>query len=36
MTKVLAIADEVQEALYGDLLEAVRPDWILSSGDLPI
>lgn len=33
--RVLAIADEVAEALYGDTLKDLRPDLILSCGDLP-
>ena len=33
--RVLAVADEVAEALYGDTLKDLRPDLILSAGDLP-
>ncbi|HET7465358.1 MAG TPA: metallophosphoesterase [Candidatus Dormibacteraeota bacterium] len=33
--RVLAIADEVAESLYGDTLKDLRPDLILSCGDLP-
>jgi calcineurin-like phosphoesterase family protein len=35
VTRILAVADEVDEALYGDKLLRLRPDLILSSGDLP-
>jgi predicted phosphodiesterase len=35
MTRILAVADEVDEALYGEKLHRLRPDLILSSGDLP-
>jgi Icc-related predicted phosphoesterase len=35
MTRILAVADEVDEALYGDKLARLRPDLIVSSGDLP-
>jgi predicted phosphodiesterase len=35
MTRILAIADEVDEALYGDKLQRLNPDVILSCGDLP-
>jgi uncharacterized protein len=35
MTRILAIADEVDEAIYGDKLERLRPDLVLSCGDLP-
>ena len=35
MTRVLAVADEVDEALYGEKLLRLRPDLILSAGDLP-
>lgn len=34
MTRILAIADEESEALYGDALYELRPDLILSCGDL--
>jgi Icc-related predicted phosphoesterase len=33
--RLLAIADEVAEALYGDTLKDLRPDVIVSCGDLP-
>ena len=33
--RILAVADEVDEFLYGDRLHAIRPDLIVSSGDLP-
>ncbi len=33
--RVLAIADEVAEALWGPALEDLRPDVIVSCGDLP-
>jgi hypothetical protein len=35
MTRILAVADEVEQALYGDRLRQLRPDLILSCGDLP-
>ena len=35
MTRILAIADEVDEALYGDKLIQLRPDLVVSCGDLP-
>jgi predicted phosphodiesterase len=35
MTRILAVADEVDEALYGDKLRGLRPDLVLSAGDLP-
>jgi uncharacterized protein len=35
MTRILAISDEVDEALYGDKLARLRPDLIVSCGDLP-
>lgn len=35
MARILAIADEVAEALYGDALHRLRPDVIVSCGDLP-
>jgi predicted phosphodiesterase len=35
MTRVLAVADEIDEALYGEKLRRLRADLILSSGDLP-
>lgn len=33
--RLLAVADEVAEALYGDTLRELRPDVIVSCGDLP-
>jgi len=33
--RVLAIADEVAEPLWGDRLKELRPELILSAGDLP-
>jgi 3',5'-cyclic AMP phosphodiesterase CpdA len=35
VTRILAIADVVDEALYGDKLRELRPDLVLSAGDLP-
>lgn len=35
MTRILAIADEVDEGLYTDKLARHRPDLVLSCGDLP-
>lgn len=35
MTRVLAVADEVVEALYGDALKELDPDLIVGCGDLP-
>jgi len=35
MTRILAIADEVEEALYTEGLERLRPDIVVSAGDLP-
>ena len=35
MTRILAIADEIDEALYGAKLRRLRPDLVLSAGDLP-
>lgn len=35
MTRILAVADEVEESLYGDRLRELRPDLVLSCGDLP-
>ncbi|MGA7913239.1 MAG: metallophosphoesterase [Candidatus Dormiibacterota bacterium] len=35
MTRILAVADEVDEKLEGDKLPALRPDVVLSCGDLP-
>ncbi|HSP10620.1 MAG TPA: metallophosphoesterase [Candidatus Dormibacteraeota bacterium] len=35
MTRILAVADEVDETLQGDKLQSLRPDVVLSCGDLP-
>jgi Icc-related predicted phosphoesterase len=35
VTRILAIADEVEQALYGEALNRLRPDLIVSAGDLP-
>src|SRR5438477_6288972 len=35
MTRILAVADEVDEAFYGDKLKRLRPDLVVSAGDLP-
>ena len=35
MTRILAVADEVDEAIYGDKLDRLRPDLVVSCGDLP-
>jgi Icc-related predicted phosphoesterase len=35
MTRILAIADEVDEGLYTDKLQGLRPDLVVSAGDLP-
>ena len=35
MTRILAIADEVDEAMYEDKLTRLRPDLVVSCGDLP-
>lgn len=35
MTRILAVADEVDESLDRDKLEQLRPDLVLSCGDLP-
>jgi Icc-related predicted phosphoesterase len=35
VTRILAVADEVDEALYGERLDELRPDLVLSAGDLP-
>ena len=35
MTRILAIADEVDEGLYGDKLIRLKPDLVVSCGDLP-
>jgi Icc-related predicted phosphoesterase len=34
-TRILAVADEVDETLYGEKLTTLRPDIVLSCGDLP-
>jgi Icc-related predicted phosphoesterase len=34
-TRILAVADEVDEALYGDKLDQLDPHIVLSCGDLP-
>jgi hypothetical protein len=33
--RILAVADEVDEGMYGDRLPGIRPDLLLSCGDLP-
>ena len=33
--RILAVADEVAESLYGDTLKELRPDLVLAAGDLP-
>jgi uncharacterized protein len=33
--RILAVADEVDEFLYGERLQTLRPDLIVSCGDLP-
>ena len=35
MTRILAIADEVDEGLHTDKLARLRPDLVVSCGDLP-
>jgi calcineurin-like phosphoesterase family protein len=35
LTRILAVADEVDEGLYGDKLMRLQPDVVLSCGDLP-
>lgn len=35
MTRVLAISDEISPTLYGDRLRTIRPDVVISCGDLP-
>ncbi len=35
MIRILAVADEIDQALYGPRLEELRPDLILGCGDLP-
>lgn len=35
MTRILAVADEVADALYGDTLHRLRPDLVVACGDLP-
>jgi Icc-related predicted phosphoesterase len=36
VTRILAIADEVSDSLYGDALKGLAPDLVLSCGDLPV
>jgi hypothetical protein len=36
MPKILAVADEIDEALYGPALDDARPDLVVSCGDLPL
>jgi Icc-related predicted phosphoesterase len=35
LTKILAVADEVDESLYGEKLDTLKPDLVVSCGDLP-
>jgi predicted phosphodiesterase len=35
MARILAVADEVDQALYGEKLKRLRPDLVVSAGDLP-
>jgi hypothetical protein len=35
LTRILVVADEVDESLYGDRLSSLDPDLVLSCGDLP-
>jgi hypothetical protein len=35
LTRILAVADEIDETLYGEKLTTLRPDIVLSCGDLP-
>ncbi len=35
MTKILAVADEVEESLYASRLDEIDPDLVLACGDLP-
>ena len=35
MPRILAVADEVAESLGGEALAQLRPDLVLSAGDLP-
>jgi Icc-related predicted phosphoesterase len=35
LTRILAVADEIDETLYGEKLTRLRPDIVLSCGDLP-
>lgn len=35
LTRILAVADEVDESLYGERLGGIRPDVVVSCGDLP-
>lgn len=34
-TKILAVADEVDESLYGENIQTLHPDLVLGCGDLP-
>lgn len=33
--KILAVADEIDESIFGDKLDSLRPDLVVSCGDLP-
>ncbi len=35
MTRILAVADEVADVLYGNALHELRPDLVVACGDLP-
>jgi uncharacterized protein len=35
VTRILAIADEVNDGLYGETLKELRPDLVIGCGDLP-
>ncbi|MFV1970677.1 MAG: metallophosphoesterase, partial [Acidimicrobiia bacterium] len=35
MIRILAVADEIDQSLYGPRLDELRPDLILGCGDLP-
>jgi Icc-related predicted phosphoesterase len=35
VARILAVADEVDERLYGEALQRLRPDVVISCGDLP-
>lgn len=35
LTRILAVADEIDESLNADKLRALKPDFVLSCGDLP-